>query len=96
MGKSSLVTLKTWVLKQDLTVHLELTLNSGSFGFHFLSMGSIGKSIVLYLFIYLKNMFLFPIVLLTQCQELCHTYLYVPKNMTVVRKDCRVSDELSS
>lgn len=57
MGKSSLVTLKTWFLKQDLTVYLELTLNSGSFGFHFLSMRSIGKSILLDLFIYLKICF---------------------------------------
>lgn len=41
-------------------------------------------------------MFLFPTVLMIQCQELCHTYLYVLKNMNVVCKDCRVSDELCS
>lgn len=98
MGKSSLMTLKTWFLKQDLAVHLELTLNLGSFGFYFLSMGSIGRIILLGLFIYLflLKMFLFPTVLLIQYQELCHTYLYVSKNMTVVCKECRVSDELCS
>lgn len=57
MIKSSLMTLKILFLKQDLTVHLWLTLNLGSFGFHFLSVGTMASIISFCLFFYcFKNM----------------------------------------
>lgn len=90
-----ITTLKTLFLKQDLIVHLKLTSNWRPFSFHFLSAGTTVRIILLNLFIYVfKKYVISPTAQVIQCQELCLTYLYVPKYVTSVHKERCVSDEL--